>query len=76
MSQPPARTGIDFSVFGIASSFQEMERLQEEQNRMCSYEERFQATVELVSDAWYLEGNNGPAPGIDFTTYGVRKFER
>jgi hypothetical protein len=38
--------------------------------------DKFQATVELVRDSWYLSGHDGPPPRLDRSVGGVRKLIR
>ena len=61
-------------VFGKASSFAEAEALDLEYWSRVSLGEKFQATVELVRDSWYLQGHGGPLPRLDRLAYGVRKL--
>ena len=61
-------------VFGRASSFAELEAAELAYWAGVSLGEKFQATVELVRDSWYLQGRDGPVPRLDRLAYGVRKL--
>ena len=61
-------------VFGKASSLAEAEAKDLDYWSLLSPGERFQATLELVRDSWYLQGNRGPLPRLDRLAYGVRKL--
>lgn len=60
--------------FGRVSSFAALEQADLEFWRNASLGEKFQATLELVRDSWYLEGNDGPVPRLDRSVGGVRKL--
>ena len=61
-------------VFGKASSFAEFEAQDLAYWSRVSLGEKFQATVELVRDSWYLEGHAEPLPRLDRLVYGTRKL--
>jgi hypothetical protein len=79
-SQPPngkeerrakRRRGL---VFGRVSSFAMLAEADLDFWRRATLEEKFQATIELVRDSWYLEGHHGPVPRLDRRVGGVRKL--
>jgi len=49
-------------VWGKASSFEELEAKDLEFWSQRSLEEKFEATMQLVQDSWYVQGNRGPPP--------------
>ena len=61
-------------VFGKASSFAEAEAMDLDYWNRVSLGGKFQATIELVRDSWYVEGHGGPVPRLDRLAYGVRKL--
>jgi hypothetical protein len=61
-------------VFGRVSSFEALEEADLEFWSRAPLAEKFQATLDLVRDSWYLEGNNGPVPRLDRRVGGVRKL--
>lgn len=61
-------------VFAKAASFAELEARDLDYWAGLSPGERFQATLELVRDSWYVQGQGGPLPRLDRLAYGVRKL--
>ena len=61
-------------VYGKACSFAELEAKDLGYWSRVSLGERFQATIELVRDSWYLQGHDGLGPRLDRFAYGVRKL--
>jgi hypothetical protein len=61
-------------VFGKAKSFEELEELELDYWSRVSLSDKFQATIELVRDSWYLQGHDGPVPRLDRLSWGVRKL--
>jgi hypothetical protein len=61
-------------VWGKASSFEELEAKDLEFWSERSLEEKFEATMQLVVDSWYVQGNRGPPPRLDRSVYGIRKL--
>jgi hypothetical protein len=61
-------------VFGRVSSFAALEEADLDFWSRRSLGEKFQATIELLRDSWYLEGNDGPIPRLDRSVGGIRKL--
>ncbi|HEX4386741.1 MAG TPA: hypothetical protein VH083_27490 [Myxococcales bacterium] len=61
-------------VFGRVASFAALEEADIDFWSQRTLGEKFQATIELVRDSWYLQGNNGPVPRLDRSVGGVRKL--
>ena len=61
-------------VFGRVSSFEALAQADLEFWSRATLAEKFQATLEVVRDSWYLEGNDGPVPRLDRRIGGVRKL--
>lgn len=58
--------------YGSAKSFEELEAKGVAFWQEVDLSAKFQATIELVRDSWYLAGNDGPPPRLDRSAYGVR----
>ena len=61
-------------LFGRVSSFEALEAADLEFWSHATLGEKFQATLDLVRDSWYLEGNDGPVPRLDRRVGGIRKL--
>jgi hypothetical protein len=61
-------------VFGRVSSFAALDEAEMDFWSQRSFGEKFQATIELLRDSWYLQGNDGPVPRLDRSVGGVRKL--
>ena len=61
-------------MFGRVSSFEALAEADLDFWQRATLGEKFQATLDLVRDSWFLEGNNGPVPRFDRLVGGVRKL--
>lgn len=61
-------------VFGKARTFEEHSDQGDAFWRNAAPELKLQAIIELIRDSWYLQGNDGPPPGLDRSAHGVRKL--
>jgi hypothetical protein len=59
--------------FGRVSSFAALEEADLDFWSRWSLGEKFQATIELVNDSWYLQGNDRPVPRLDQSVGGDSK---
>jgi hypothetical protein len=61
---------------GVARSFEELEAKDVEFWADASPAAKLTAMMQLLTDAWVIEGKNGPAPRFQGSVVGVGRFER
>ena len=63
-------------VGGVARSFEELETNGVEFWASASHAAKLTAMLQLLTDAWVIEGENGPAPRFQGSVVGIGRFER
>jgi hypothetical protein len=61
---------------GVARSFDELEASGVEFWAEASPSAKLTAMLQLLTDAWVIEGKNGPPPRFQGSVVGVGRFER
>jgi hypothetical protein len=61
---------------GVVRSFEALEASGVEFWANAPASAKLTAALELLTDAWVIEGNQGPAPGFQGSIVGVGRFER
>jgi hypothetical protein len=61
---------------GVARSFDDLESIGAEFWAEASPAAKLTAMLQMLTDAWMIEGKNGPPPRFQGSVVGVGRFER